>query len=121
MKPKYLVFISIVSACCATIALVSSLAVPNAQAQAAPSAPDAPQSFFLPIIRRSNPATPTPTPTPQWATQTKTKSGIHLGNRSTDWQDESHRYTFLERIGRGPDGVWPAAVVVQSDQIYEFQ
>jgi hypothetical protein len=105
----------------ATIALVSFLAVPNVQAQVAPSAPDAPQSFYLPIIWKGDPAIPTPTPTPQWATQTKTKSGIHLGNRSTDWQDESHRYTFLERIGYIRDGVWPAAVVVQSDQLYEFQ
>lgn len=64
---------------------------------------------FLPLIQNAP---------VQWATQTKSRSGIHLGNRSTDWRDQNQQSTFLNQIGRTSAGVWPAAVVVLSDQLY---
>ncbi|MCX6045634.1 MAG: hypothetical protein NT075_11025 [Chloroflexi bacterium] len=74
---------------------------PTVQAQTDPNAPTAPNTVYLPLI----------------AGYTK-KSGIHMGNRNTDWQD-----TFLQRIQPPPvgaaDGKWPAAVVIQSDQVYQ--
>jgi hypothetical protein len=79
---------------------------PIAQAQAQPNAPSAPSALYLPMIA-GKPAT-------------KSKSGIHLGNRSSDWQS-----AFLHQIQPSPtgaeDGQWPAAVVIQSDQIYLFE
>lgn len=91
--------------------------MPTVQAQAVDATSD--RYLFLPLIRLPAP-TPTPTPTPPWATQTKTRSGIHLGNRSTDWRAQNHQYTFLNQIGRTGTGVWPAAVVVLSDQVYSL-
>jgi hypothetical protein len=75
-----------------------------AQAQSDPNAPTAPASLYLPVIAGK--------PT------RKSKSGIHLGNRgSSDWRTE-----FFDWIQPAPtgaaDGQWPAAVVIQSDQIY---
>src|SRR5436189_6468212 len=67
---------------------------------------------FLPLIWRG-----VDVPTSQWATQTKARSGIHLGNRNTDWQDENDQYTFLNQVRRTAAGFWPAAVVVQSEQL----
>jgi len=47
----------------------------------------------------------------------KARSGIHLGNRSEDWSA-----TLLQRLEFKTDGsgVWPAAVVVLSDQVYDI-
>jgi hypothetical protein len=44
----------------------------------------------------------------------KTKSGMHLGNRNADWTDN-----MLQPIDGTSGGIFPAAVVVKSDQLYE--
>jgi hypothetical protein len=74
--------------------------VPPVQAQVEPESTDSTPGLYLPLVMGSgeNISIPTPTPTPQWATQTKTKSGIHLGNRSSDWTP-----AFLKRIGYTAD------------------
>ena len=87
---------------------------PHVQAQTGDTA--SANKLFLPLIWRG-----VDVPTSQWATQTKARSGIHLGNRNTDWQDENDQYTFLNQVGRTAAGFWPAAVVVQSEQLYEFK
>lgn len=61
---------------------------------------------FLPIIMKSG------------ATQViKTRSGIHLGNRTQDWPS-----ALLQRIQYRADGsgIWPAAVMVLSNQVYHI-
>lgn len=47
----------------------------------------------------------------------KVRSGIHLGNRTADWPA-----SFFQRIEYKTDGsgIWPAAVVVLSDQVYDI-
>lgn len=126
MKPKSYVLMVM-------ILLVGISMVGGTLAVRAQSAADAPASaggaYHLPLVMGSSldlptPAptpSPTPTLTPEWATQAKTRSGIHLGNRNTDWQDESEQYSFLNQVGRTSAGYWPAAVVVQSDQLYDLQ
>lgn len=42
-------------------------------------------------------------------------SGIHLGNRTSDWNT-----TFLHRIDPALGGKWPRAVVVLSNQVYQI-
>lgn len=42
-------------------------------------------------------------------------SGVHLGNRNTDWNS-----TFLQRVDPALGGQWPAAVVVLSPQVYQI-
>jgi len=60
--------------------------------------------FYLPLIQDGT-------------DQIKTTSGIHMGNRGigTDWPDEV--FTLLSGTTAG---AWPAAVVVQSAQLYNF-
>ncbi len=79
------------------------------------SAADAAYDLYLPLIHRGpdNPPTPTPSPTPP---PIKERSGIHLGNRgSSDWRAE-----LFTLITGTVTGTWPAAVVVQSNQLYNF-
>lgn len=64
------------------------------------------RQLFLPLIQR-----PAPLPTPP---PIKAKSGIHLGNRGSDWR------AALFTLITGTTGTWPAAVVVQSNQLYTF-
>lgn len=47
----------------------------------------------------------------------KARSGIHLGNRTSDWPT-----AFFQRIKYQTDGsgVWPAAVMVLSNQVYNI-
>lgn len=47
----------------------------------------------------------------------RTVGGIHLGNRSTDWNTHTD---FLVRLRPGPDGSFPAVVVVLSDQVFNI-
>lgn len=42
-------------------------------------------------------------------------SGVHLGNRTSDWNT-----TFLHRIDPALGGKWPQAVVVLSNQVYQI-
>lgn len=42
-------------------------------------------------------------------------SGVHLGNRTNDWNS-----TFLQRIDPALGGKWPRAVVVLSNQVYQI-
>lgn len=65
------------------------------------------RQLFLPLIRK-----PAPTPTPS---RLKAKSGIHLGNRGSDWPDE-----LFNHLRGTSAGAWPAAVVVLSNQLYEI-
>lgn len=48
----------------------------------------------------------------------KVKSGIHLGNRGSDWNTP---VDFLARLRGTTQGDWPAAVVVLSNQMYDIQ
>jgi hypothetical protein len=59
----------------------------TARAQSEPEMVTDDHAALLPLVMGSIHDIPTPTPTPtlQWATQTKAKSGIHLGNRGSDW------------------------------------
>jgi len=60
-----------------------------------------PLRTYLPLVLRSWPPL-------------KQRTGIHLGSRQDAWPAST-----LQRIdGRLPGGVWPRAVVVQSDQLY---
>ena len=94
--------------------LILVTGIPQVQAQA--EYITSTSKVFLPLIWRG-----IDVPTAQWATQTKANSGIHLGNRNTDWQDKNGQHTFLDQVGHTAAGFWPAAVVVQSEQLYEFQ
>ncbi len=73
---------------------------PTVRAQADPNAPAAPHTIYLPLIPGDT---------------IKSKSGIHLGNRGSDWRSE-----LFTLITGTVTGTWPAAVVVQSDQIFNF-
>lgn len=42
-------------------------------------------------------------------------SGVHLGNRTSDWNN-----TFLQRIDPALGGKWPRAVVVLSNQVFQI-
>lgn len=98
--------IGMIAILCGSVLLLAwLLKTPTVQAQTATDA-GAPK-VFLPLI--------------QTEAKRKQKSGIHLGNRSTDWRDENQQYTFLNQIGRTGAGIWPAAVVVLSDQLYDLQ
>ena len=73
---------------------------PTAQAQAIDGANA--RQLFLPYIATG-------------AAPIKRKSGIHLGNRGSDWRAE------LFTLITGTTGTWPAAVVIQSNQLYTFK
>jgi len=64
----------------------------------------APLRTYLPLVVKNHPPPP----------PLKQRTGIHLGSRQDAWPSST-----LQRIdGRLPGGVWPRAVVVQSDQLY---
>ncbi|MFN8488717.1 MAG: hypothetical protein U0350_14040 [Caldilineaceae bacterium] len=92
------------------LALVWSLIIlmtgTQVQAQTDPNAPAAPNAVYLPLIAGG-------------AGATKTKSGIHLGNRSSDWQAAFLHHLQPPPVGDATDQ-WPAAVVIQSNQVYSF-
>lgn len=80
------------------------------------SVADAVHDLYLPLIHRGpdHPPTPTPSPTPP---PIKERSGIHLGNRgSSDWRAELFTLITTDTV----TGTWPAAVVVQSSQVYSL-
>ncbi|MDY7080398.1 MAG: hypothetical protein SXV54_26255, partial [Chloroflexota bacterium] len=63
-----------------------------------------PNNVYLPLVIRNYPLPP----------PMKQQTGIHLGSRQDVWPDNT-----LQKIdGRLTNGVWPRAVVVQSDQLY---
>ncbi|MCX6043728.1 MAG: hypothetical protein NT075_01345 [Chloroflexi bacterium] len=80
------------------------------QAQADPNAQAAQRKTYLPFISLS-----VPTPTPP--SRIKSKSGIHMGNRGkdTDWP-----LAAFALITGTAAGIWPAATVIQSAQLYNF-
>ncbi|MFN8488724.1 MAG: hypothetical protein U0350_14075 [Caldilineaceae bacterium] len=89
------------------LALVWSLVIlmtgtPQVRAQTSPNTSTAPNALYLPLIAGG-----------ASTSNIKTRSGIHMGNRNTDWQD-----AFFARLRGKVEGDWPAAVVVQSDQLY---
>jgi len=49
----------------------------------------------------------------QLSSTSKSYSGIHLGNRVSDWNS-----TLLQRLSPSTGGKWPAAVVALSNQVY---
>ena len=75
---------------------------PTAQAQTNPNALS--NQIYLPLIAGG-----------AGTSGSKIKSGIHLGNRSSDWQP-----AFLQRVQGAAAGQWPAAVVIQSNQVYDI-
>ena len=79
---------------------------PTVQAQTDPNAPAAPNAVYLPLITGGTGAT-------------KSKSGIHLGNRSSDWPAAFLQHLQPPPIGDATDQ-WPAAVVIQSNQVYDI-
>lgn len=50
----------------------------------------------------------------------KIKGGIHLGNRPGDNNDWNTPTDYLTRLKGTPQGPWPAAVVVLSNQVYNI-
>ncbi len=63
-----------------------------------------PNNIYLPLVIKNYPPPP----------PMKQRTGIHLGSRTDVWPDST-----LEKInGNLTNGVWPRAVVVQSDQLY---
>jgi hypothetical protein len=60
---------------------------------------------YLPVVIKNYPPPP----------PIKAKSGIHLGNRSADWTDD-----MLQPIDGTRGGIFPAVVVVKSEQLYEI-
>lgn len=62
-----------------------------------------PPRIYLPVVMKNYPI------------QIKAKSGMHLGNRSADWINE-----MLQPIDGENGGIFPSAVVVKSEQLYEI-
>jgi hypothetical protein len=63
-----------------------------------------PHRVYLPLVLKSEPI------------RIKAKAGIHLGNRSADWNTN-----MLNAIdGSKPGGIWPAMITVLSDQVYNL-
>jgi|GEM_PF-3030094 len=62
---------------------------------------------YLPTVLRNYPRPPA---------APKLSTGIHLGNRTADWTLE-----MLQPIDGDQGGVWPAAVVVLSDQVWTIE
>ncbi len=62
-----------------------------------------PAKVYLPVVLRNYPI------------QIKGKNGMHLGNRNADWTNE-----MLQPIDGENGGIFPAAVVVKSDQLYNI-
>src|SRR5262245_4794780 len=58
------------------------------------------RTIFLPAVSRLDPTS-------------KSYSGVHLGNRVSDWNS-----TLLQRLSPSTGGKWPAAVVALSSQVY---
>ena len=79
--------------------LILVTGTPQVQAQTNPNAPAAPHAIYLPLIAGKS--------------TTKVKSGLHLGNRNSDWKTE-----FFQLITGTTSGIWPASVVVLSNQLY---
>ena len=77
---------------------------PTVQAQTDPNAPAAPNAVYLPLIAGGT-----------GTSHIKSKSGIHLGNRGSDWPDE-----FFGHLLGTPAGVWPAAFGVRSTHLFEL-
>ncbi len=67
-------------------------------------APLVSQTVYLPLIAKNS------------CGDRKCWSGMHLGNRDRDWNT-----LFLQRVDPALGGMWPAAVVVLSDQVYEIK
>lgn len=96
------------------LALVWGLVVlmtgtPQVQAQTSPTAPAA-SRVYLPLITKSDSVA---------IPALKSKSGIHLGNRSSDWSAAFLHHLQPPPVGDGNDQ-WPAAVVIQSNQVYDI-
>ncbi len=65
-----------------------------------------PNKVYLPLVLNNYPPI-------------KSKSGMHLGLRSDDWRPPGSPSDFLRRIdGRISGAIWPAVVVVMSDEVY---
>ena len=86
---------------------------------------------------RTSTRTPSRTPTPRpgkvylpllfnnLVIKAKNKSGMHLGSRSQDWDwtptGGSDSADFLSRLRGGTGGIYPAAVVVLSNNLYTIE
>ena len=75
---------------------------PSSMAQDSPQAPNFAYEAYLPLISSAN---------------IKVISGVHLGNRQSDWNTPRD---FLFRLKGTADGKWPAAIVVLSNQLYSI-
>ncbi|MFN8488719.1 MAG: hypothetical protein U0350_14050 [Caldilineaceae bacterium] len=80
--------------------------MPPVQAQPNPNAPVAPNTVYLPLIAGG-----------AGTIRIKTHSGIHMGNRGigTDWP-----VAAFQLITGTAQGIFPAATVVQSSQLFDF-
>jgi hypothetical protein len=76
--------------------------LPAVQAQADPNAPTLSLHAYLPMITGKS--------------AIKSTSGIHLGNRGSDWPNAMFSLITTRTLA----GIWPAAVVIQSDQVYNL-
>lgn len=73
-----------------------------------------PQTIYLPLVTRHWPPPP----------QLKIRSGVHLGNRPLiDWNQTSTgtAFDFLAELRGQEQGIYPSALVVQSNQIYNIE
>ncbi|MFN8494407.1 MAG: hypothetical protein U0350_42800 [Caldilineaceae bacterium] len=86
--------------------LILMTGTPQVQAQTNPNASAAPNTVYLPLIAGG-------------AGVTKSKSGIHLGNRNSDWSAAFLHHLQPPSVGDATDQ-WPAAVVIQSNQVYDI-
>ena len=75
---------------------------PSSMEQDSPQAPNFAYEAYLPLISSAN---------------IKVISGVHLGNRQSDWNTPRD---FLFRLKGTADGQWPAAIVVLSNQLYSI-
>ncbi len=80
-----------------TVATITSTHTSTTTTAAAAAA----HSLYLPLIHKHG--------------NIKRKSGLHLGNRGSDWRIE-----LFSHITGTVTGTWPAAVVVLSSQLYSF-
>lgn len=71
-----------------------------------------PNKVYLPLVIKNYPPLPPLSPKKQW-------TGIHLGNRSLDWNNPTDFLALID--GGSPDQPYPASVVILSNQVYEIE
>lgn len=107
MRQIYLMISVIIVGLGSVLLLDWVMQTPTVQAQTDPNAPAAQHTLYLPVIAGE-----------AGTSRIKQTSGIHMGNRGigSDWPLGAFTLITTDTV----EGIWPAATVIQSAQLYNF-